>query len=82
MSTAEWAQLEDAQLADLIFLDHISTLQTTTELAGRGVGLAAVRSEARKLKGDVVVRNVAGQGTQFLFTLPLPDDIFERQEIL
>ncbi len=82
MGLAEETRLEETDLVDLIFLDHISTLQTADALAGRGVGLAAVRSEARKLKGDVVVRSVAGRGTEFLFTLPLHSDLFDRENIL
>ncbi|MDD5030995.1 MAG: PAS domain-containing protein [Rhodoferax sp.] len=63
------AALTDAQLTDLIFLDNVSTQRQATELAGRGVGLAVVRAEARKLQGDVVVRTQIGQGTRFIFTL-------------
>lgn len=65
------ATAADEQILDLIFLDNFSTRQETSELAGRGVGLAVVRSETRKLKGDVVVKSIAGQGSEFLFTLPL-----------
>ena len=82
MGLAEEAQLEETHLVDLIFLDHMSTLQAATELAGWGIGLAAVRNEARKLNGDVVVHSVAGQGTEFLFTLPLQGDIFAREGFL
>lgn len=70
----------DEQILDLIFLDNIGTQQEATELAGRGVGLAAVRGEARNLKGDVAVKTAAGQGTQFLFTLPLQTDMIRRTE--
>lgn len=74
------AALTDVQLRDLIFLDNISTQQQATELAGRGVGLAAVRAEAIKLKGDVVVQTQPGEGTQFVFTLPFSGVIFQVQE--
>lgn len=72
------ATLDHEQLLDLIFLDNISTQQATTELAGRGIGLAVVRSETRKLRGEVAVRTRPGQGTQFLFALPLQSDIFRN----
>jgi PAS domain-containing protein/two-component sensor histidine kinase len=70
----EIAKMTDEKILDLIFLDNLSTQPEATELAGRGVGLAVVRSEARKLGGDVVVRTTPGQGTQFVFTLPLQCD--------
>ena len=74
----EIATVPDEQIVDLIFLDNIGTQQETTELAGRGVGLAAVRSETRNLNGRVTVRTTAGQGTQFVFTLPFQTDMIQR----
>lgn len=61
----------DGEIASLIFRDNISTQQGVTELAGRGVGLAAVLTEAKNMGGGVVVNTVAGQGTEFLINLPL-----------
>ena len=61
----------DDEIARLIFRDNISTQQGVTELAGRGVGLAAVLAETKKIGGEVVVNTVAGQGTEFLINLPL-----------
>lgn len=63
--------ISDDEIASLVFRDRMSTRGTVTELSGRGVGLAAVLSETQKLGGEVVVRSATGQGTQFLFTLPL-----------
>ena len=62
--------LPDEECARLIFREKISTLDTVTDLAGRGVGLSALRVEVEKLGGTVEVRTVAGKGTQFLFSLP------------
>jgi C4-dicarboxylate-specific signal transduction histidine kinase len=67
--------ISDEEIAELIFKDNISTQQEVTELAGRGVGLAAVLSETKSLAGTVVVKTVAGQGTEFIFTLLLPQVI-------
>jgi chemotaxis protein histidine kinase CheA len=74
----EIAAVPDEQIADLIFLDNIGTQQETTEFAGRGVGLAAVRGETRNIKGQVTVRTTAGQGTQFEFTLPFQTDMIQQ----
>lgn len=46
-----------------------------TELAGRGVGLAAVLNETKNIGGETV----SGQGTQFIFTLPLPKEISNEE---
>lgn len=67
------AQLDDAAAADLIFVDYISTQAVVTDLAGRGVGLAAVRQAVDALGGKVTVRSEAGSGTEFEFVLPFSD---------
>ncbi len=64
----------DDEIVRLIFMDSISTQKEVTALAGRGVGLAAVLSETISMGGEVVVRTVAGQGTEFLFVLPLDQE--------
>ena len=63
--------IPDEEIVALIFRDNMSTRTTVTQLSGRGVGLAAVLSETRKLGGQVAVKTVSGEGTQFLFSLPL-----------
>ncbi|MBW7902775.1 MAG: hypothetical protein H3C26_14940 [Rhodocyclaceae bacterium] len=67
------AQLDDAAAADLVFMDCISTQAAVTDLAGRGVGLAAVRQAVEALGGKVTVRSRAGAGTEFEFVLPFSD---------
>ncbi|MEI6745522.1 MAG: ATP-binding protein, partial [Methylococcaceae bacterium] len=72
------AKLSDDEVAKLIFMDNVSTQKEVTELAGCGVGLAAVLNETKNMGGDIVVKTVSGQGTQFIFTLPLPKDILNE----
>lgn len=66
----EIAGLPQARIMDLIFRDHLGTSTETTDLSGRGMGLAAVRNEIRKLGGEVMVDSSPGEGTRFVFTLP------------
>ena len=73
-SADQVAQMSDDALAQIIFMDNISTQHKVSDLAGRGIGLAAVMSETKNAGGDVLVKTVAGKGTQFLFTLPLLQD--------
>ena len=71
ITAAELSAMSDEQVAALIFRDGMSAQHSVTQIAGRGVGLAAALSETRKLGGDVAIRTLPGKGTQFLFTLPL-----------
>ena len=61
----------DDQLAQLIFMQGISTAAEITEIAGRGVGMDVVRSEISALGGRIDVSSKRGQGTQFTIRLPL-----------
>ena len=67
----EQGQLSDAELRDLIFHPGFSTAQEVTELAGRGIGMDIVRSEAAGLGGRVSIDSTRGQGASFLVRLPL-----------
>ncbi len=63
--------LSDGEVTDLIFKPGFSTATEVTELAGRGVGMDVVRSEATSLGGRVAVNTEAGKGTTFAIHLPL-----------
>jgi chemosensory pili system protein ChpA (sensor histidine kinase/response regulator) len=65
------AVVSDIDAAELIFEPGFSTADTLTELAGRGVGMDVVRSEAQALGGRVVVGTEPGKGTRFSIHLPL-----------
>jgi len=62
---------EDAELANLIFTAGLSTAETITELAGRGVGMDVVRSEVIAMGGRIETATASGQGTSFKLLLPL-----------
>jgi len=64
-------ELDDRRALDLIFLPGFSTAAAVTTAAGRGVGLDVVRTNVRKLNGDVEVHSVVGEGTRFILRLPL-----------
>lgn len=80
----EAAVLDEASLRLLIFEDEFSTNEEVSELSGRGVGLAAVRTETEKLGGRIEVNSSLGQGTSFRFILPylesLPQDAAKEKK--
>jgi len=54
-----------SELAALLFSDEFSTRDEATTISGRGVGLAAVHAEVRRLSGRVHVESELGRGTLF-----------------
>ena len=62
---------EGAEGFDLIFRPGVSTAESVSDLAGRGVGLDAVRAVVRRLKGTVEVRSNTGAGTTFELVVPV-----------
>ncbi|MGY3039496.1 two-component system chemotaxis sensor kinase CheA [Rhodanobacter sp. TND4EL1] len=64
-------ELDDAEVAELIFQPGFSTAAQATDLSGRGVGMDVVRRNVRDLGGSVGVRSQAGKGSVFTIALPL-----------
>ena len=64
-------ELSDSEVTDLIFHPGFSTADEVTELAGRGVGMDVVRSEAAALGGRVEILSEPGKGAHFTIHLPL-----------
>ncbi|HJV51607.1 MAG TPA: Hpt domain-containing protein [Noviherbaspirillum sp.] len=63
--------ISDEEIRDLIFHPGFSTAEQVTELAGRGIGMDVVRSEAAGLGGRVSTWSEPGRGTRFTIHLPL-----------
>jgi chemosensory pili system protein ChpA (sensor histidine kinase/response regulator) len=63
--------LTEAEQVQLVFMPGISTAESVTELAGRGVGLDVVRTEIQALGGRLEVTSARGRGTTFTISLPL-----------
>lgn len=63
--------MSDEDALDLIFLEGLSTAKEITQLSGRGVGAAAVKSAIEQLRGNVTVRSQVGVGTCFILRMPL-----------
>jgi chemosensory pili system protein ChpA (sensor histidine kinase/response regulator) len=63
--------LSDGEIANLVFVSGLSTASQVTGLAGRGVGMDVVRTEARALGGRIQTSTRAGRETRFKLVLPL-----------
>lgn len=58
-------------IIDSVFNPSVSTAATTSILSGRGVGLYAVREEARRLGGDATISSKKECGTTLVVTVPM-----------
>ncbi|MCU0548966.1 MAG: hybrid sensor histidine kinase/response regulator [Leptolyngbya sp. Prado105] len=62
---------------ELLFSPGFSTAAQVSELSGRGVGLDAVMSQIRSLKGSIAITSELGKGTSFVLRFPLTLTIAE-----
>lgn len=63
--------LDDDKVMSLIFMQGLSTVDSVTGIAGRGIGLDIVKNEISMLGGRISVQSVPNQGTVFTINLPL-----------
>ena len=73
LSEKEIRELSEEQILNYIFEDGFSTKVTTSEISGRGIGLASVKKEVERLSGTVKVQSQKDIGTTFLFEIPTSD---------
>jgi len=65
------AELTERELREFLFRPGFSTASSTSELAGRGVGLDVVRANVHALNGEIEVRSEKGHGACFTVKVPL-----------
>ena len=65
------AELTERELREYLFRPGFSTASSTSELAGRGVGLDVVRANVHSLNGEIEVRSEKGHGACFTVKVPL-----------
>ena len=66
--------LSEDDILMTIFHDNFSTRETISDISGRGVGLASVLEELKKLNGFIKIENRFQYGLKFIFSLPLSSD--------
>ena len=64
------ASASKPQLLKFLFLHNISTASEVSDISGRGVGLASVKAEIKRLKGEISIQTEKDQGTSFLIKIP------------
>jgi len=62
--------LGDNEVVELIFRPGFSTAEVLSEESGRGVGLDVVRDSVSRLRGNLEVESMPGQGTAFTMKFP------------
>jgi two-component system chemotaxis sensor kinase CheA len=70
-TAADGKRLNDDEAIQLIFRNGFSTAEQVTDISGRGVGMDAVKTVIESMSGNIDVRTVEGEGTQFIVRLPL-----------
>ncbi|MGV8124670.1 MAG: chemotaxis protein CheW [Candidatus Xenobiia bacterium LiM19] len=63
--------MSEKELARLIFLPGISTVERVTEISGMGVGMDVVLSNLSRIGGVIDIHTDRGNGTTFEIKLPL-----------
>lgn len=63
------SKLPGHQILALVFKEYFSTKENVNEFSGRGIGLAAVKTELEKAGGSLEIETEAGMGTKFIFIL-------------
>jgi chemotaxis protein histidine kinase CheA len=58
------------ELHDALFHDGLSTRDTADDVAGRGIGMGALRAECERLGGRMSVDSAQGAGTRVRFAFP------------
>ena len=60
----------EKELLALIFEPGFSTAEKVTAISGRGVGMDVVRTNLKKVRGDIQVETEKGVGTKFTISVP------------
>ena len=64
-------RITDQEAINLIFAPGFSTVETVSDLSGRGVGMDVVRNALDKVGGSVALSSEVGKGTTLRLSLPL-----------
>jgi two-component system chemotaxis sensor kinase CheA len=60
---------------DLVFLDGLSSADTTTEISGRGVGMSSILAAVRRVQGRFHIESRFGEGSLMRLEIPVPETL-------
>jgi len=69
--------LSQAEIYNLLFKSGFSTLDTVSELSGRGVGLDSVITSLNKCDGKIEISSRPNEGSEFKLTIPITMSVFK-----
>jgi two-component system chemotaxis sensor kinase CheA len=64
-------RISDREAINLVFAPGFSTVETVSDISGRGVGMDVVRNAVAKVNGSIVLESNVGKGTHIRISLPL-----------
>lgn len=70
LSRSRAEQMTDAEAFELIFLNGLTTAETLSQTAGRGVGMNVVKTGVERAGGTISIESEATRGTTFTVCLP------------
>jgi len=71
ISPKDAEKFTERDLISLIFHSGFSTVETVSNLSGRGVGLNVVKRYLEKINGSIEIVSSVGKGCRFIIKLPL-----------
>ncbi|NRD72269.1 chemotaxis protein CheA [Shewanella sp. VB17] len=76
---SEEEELSEDAIHQLIFKAGFSTVETVSDLSGRGVGMDVVRRNINELNGSIELTSIKDKGSRFTIRLPLTLAILDGQ---
>jgi chemotaxis protein histidine kinase CheA/DNA-binding response OmpR family regulator len=71
VNSAQVSNLSLQDIYDFLFHPGFSTKDKADDFAGRGVGMDVVKTDLRKIRGNISIDSEVGKGTTFTIRLPL-----------
>ncbi len=78
-SSSEIQNFSKSELISCIFNKNTTTVENTTTISGRGIGLNAVKQELEKLNGHFNIYTETNLGTKFEFIIPYKQELLSEQ---
>ncbi len=75
VTPAQLQKMDKSQIAEMIFLNGITTAGKADLTAGRGVGMNVIKSKLKEAQGNIEVESEEGEFCRFKITLPLKPEL-------